>query len=250
MRQRVKRLKSLQYRRDCSVGLICEESVCAQICTLSDALAERLQRLMQHWAIDECISLRVERTQYAAPLESLDAQMLLLDIDSLEQSEQWRPDKKTGLIVISRDAGRAIRSYRWHPAALLKPDFDARHLAGALAACEKYWRRGRICLESPYRRSSFRLPLGSIQYAEASAHYTVIYQGRQSVRIRCAMNELASLLPEPPFVRCHRSYLVHLDAVESMTYTTLHLKDGTGLPLGRTYIHSLREALQAWREGE
>ena len=222
-----------------------------RICTLSDALAERLRHMLLYWAAGECVSLSVERTEGPALPETAGTQLLILDLDSVDLTELGRPEKqKTGLIVISRDAGRAIRSYRWHPAAFLKPDFDRQRLAGALTACEKYWRAGRICLESPYRRRAFSLPLGSVRFVEASAHYAVVNQGRQSVRIRYGMNELASLLPTPPFVRCHRSYLVHVDAVERMTYTTLTLSDGVNLPLGRTYIKSLRALLQARREGE
>ena len=231
------------------MGPICDETVCAVICTTSDPLAERLERLMLRWATGECVSLTVERTDRLQLSETGSAQLMLLDLDSVDLPEQGRLEKKTGLIVISRDAGRAIRSYRWHPAALLKPDFDARRLEEALDACEKYWRSGRICLESPYRRRNFRLPLGSICFVEAAAHYSVFDQGRQSVRIRYAINELEEILPNPPFARCHRGYLVHLDAVDSMTYTALTLKDGTSLPLGRTYIRPLREALQT-RRGE
>ena len=232
------------------MGLVCDEAVRAVICTLSDPLAERLRGMLLRWACSECVSLSVERTEQFPLPEARSAQLLILDMDSAELPEQGRPEKeKAGLIVISRDAGRAIQSYRWHPAAFLKPDFDAQRLSEALSACEKYWRRGRICLESPYRRRDFRLTLGRVRYVEAAAHYCLFNQGRQSVRIRFAAGELEALLPKPPFVRCHRSYLVHLGAVESMTYTTLTLKNGAVLPLGRSYVKPLREALQAWLEG-
>ncbi len=235
---------------DRNVGLVCDEAVRAVVCTTSCLLAERLRDMLLRWADGECVSVKAERTEQFPLPECGSAQLLFLDLDSVELPETRQLEKqRTGLIVISRDAGRAIRSYRWHPAALLKPDFDARRLAEALGACEKHWRNGRICLESPYQRRDFRLPLGSVRYVEAAAHYSVFNQGRQSVRIRYAINELEKLLPNPPFVRCHRSYLVHLDAVEGMTYTTLTLKGGTSLPLGRTYIQPLREALRT-RRGE
>jgi DNA-binding LytR/AlgR family response regulator len=154
------------------------------------------------------------------------------------------------MIVISGDAGRVLRSYRWHPAAFLKPDFDQGTFADALRECEKHWRRGRLCLESPARRRPFRLPLGPVRYVEAAAHYCVFDQGRRSVRLRYSIDELEKLLPLPPFVRCHRSYLVRLDAVEHMSYTAAALRGGENLPLGRKYVGTLRARLEAWREGE
>ena len=233
------------------MGLVCDEAARAVICSESEALAQRLQDMLRRWACSECVALSVERIGQKALQEDRGARLLILDMDSVELPEHGRLEKEqTGLIVISRDAGRAIHSYRWHPAAFLKPDFDERRLTEALNACEKYWRRARICLESPYRRRSFQLPLGRVRYVEAAAHYCLFNQDRQSVRMRFVTNELEALLPKPPFIRCHRSYLVHLDAVEGMTYTTLTLSDGTALPLGRTYIRPLREALQAWRGRE
>ncbi len=228
------------------MGLVCDRTVRAVVCTGTEGQGERLRSLLLRWARSVCVRLTVEVTGERPP--GGEAELLLLDMDSVELPERSRSEKeKAGLIVISRDAGRVIHSYRWHPAAFLKPDFDAARLAEALLACARHWEKGRLCLESPYRRRTFRLPLGRIRYVEAAAHYGLFNQGRQTLRIRYSINELEPLLPQPPFVRCHRSYLVHLDAVESMSYTTVTLRDGARLPLGRTYVKPLREALQTWQ---
>ena len=233
------------------LGLVYDEAVRVCLCTASDALAERLQRLLLRWAQRECIVLSVERTDRFALPEDAGAHLLFLDLDSVELPEQARPEHAgAGLIVISGDAGRVLRSYRWHPAAFLKPDFDQRAMADALRACEKHWRCGRLCLESPSRRRPFRLPLGTVRYVEAEAHYCVFNQGRRSVRLRYSIDELEPLLPLPPFARCHRSYLVRLDAVERMSYTAAALRGGESLPLGRKYGKALRASLEAWQKGE
>ncbi len=238
-------------RGEIGLGLICEETVRAVLCSASETLSKRMRDMLLRWACSESVALSVEQTAVFSLPENDGAHLLILDMDSVELPEHGQLEgKSVGLIVISRDAGRAIHSYRWHPAAFLKPDFDMRRLSDALSACEKNWRRGRICLESPYRRRAFRLPLGNIRCVEASAHYCLFYQGKKSVRFRFSIDELEKLLPCPPFVRCHRSYLVHLEAVEGMNYTAVKLRDGASLPLGRKYVNSLRTALQAWREGE
>ena len=233
------------------MGLVCEKEVSALVCTASESLAERLRSMLLRWACSECVSLSVECAEALSLQEEQPAELLFLDMDSVDLPEQGRLEQEPGgLIVISRDAGRAIHSYRWHPAAFLKPDFDERRLSEALNACERYWQLGRVCLESPSRRRAFRLPLGRVRFVEAEAHYCLFNQGKRFVRFRFTAQELEELLPKPPFARCHRSYLVHLDAVKDTTYTTLTLRDGASLPLGRTYIKSLRAALRAWREGE
>lgn len=233
------------------VGVAYDKAVCAVVCTASEETAERLGDLLRRWAVIECVALTTEWTKRVSFPADGGARLLILDLDSVELLEKTLPLKHDlGLIVISGDAGRAIYSYRWHPAAFLKPDFDLRRLSHALAACEKYWTQGRLGLESPYRRRTFRLPLGRIRYVEAAAHYCLFNQGKSAIRLRFSIDEMEKLLPEPPFVRCHRSYLVHLGAVAGMTYTSLTLHGGGSLPLGRTYVQSLRAALQAWQRGE
>ncbi len=233
------------------MGLVYDEAVRVRLCTVSDALAERLEEMLLRWAQRECIALSSERSDRFPPPTDSGVRLLILDLDSVELPEEARPEYTgTGMIVISGDAGRVLRSYRWHPAAFLKPDFDLRGMEDALRACEKHWRCGRLCLESPARRRPFRLPLGTVRYVEAAAHYCIFDQGRRSVRLRISIDELEALLPLPPFVRCHRSYLVRLDAVERMSYTAAALRGGESLPLGRKYVKNLRASLEAWQEGE
>ncbi len=233
------------------MGVAYDEAVRVSICTASDEMAERLGIMLLRWARGECVAMSAERTDSASLFEDGIAGLMFLDIDSVDLPEKAPTRKENvGLIVISRDAGKVIRSYRWHPAAFLKPDFDQRRLEDALNACEKRWTRGRLGLESPYRRRDFRLPLGRIRYVEASAHYCMFNQGRQTVRLRVAIDELEKLLPCPPFARCHRSYIVHLGAVDSMTYTAVNLRSGAKLPLGRVYVNLFKTAWQAWQRGE
>ena len=229
-----------------------DSEVRVRVCTASLEMAERLLRMLRRWACAECVVLSAERTDRVSFEDDWPAQLLVLDMDSIElpDSLPQRP-ADAGLIVISGDAGRTIRSYRWHPSAFLKPDFDMGRLRNALSACERYLRCGQLGLESPYIRRAFRLPIGRIRYVEAAAHYCLFNQGRNSIRLRFSIDEAEKQLPSPPFVRCHRSYIVNLGAVTGMTYTTVTLRGGVTLPLGRTCVRSLREALEKWkREGQ
>ncbi len=231
--------------------LTTEKRIEVLVCTASKALGEKLRRALRRWACAACVELSLEVA--ALPLEQgRRAPLLFLDMDSVDVSACDALNiRGTGLIVVSGDAGRVIHSYRWHPAAFLKPDFDARRLAEALNTCSRTWQSGRVCLNSPSPRKPFRLPLGRVRYVEAYRHYCLLAQKNHAVKARFALGELEEALPDPPFARCHKSYLVHLDAVEKISYTTLTLRDdGFTVPIGRTYHDDLCRALDAWREGE
>ena len=228
-----------------------DNAINVRVCTVSEEMAARLIGMLRRWACVECVVLSAERTDVASFGENDGVQLLILDLDSVEPTDQMLTrHADTGLILISGDAGRVIRSYRWHPSAFLKPDFDQNRLADAMNACERYLQCGRLGLESPLKRRSFRLPLGRIRYVEAAKHYCLFNQGKTSIRLRFSIDEMEQLLPHPPFVRCHRSYLVHIGCVTGMTYTAVTLRGGSSIPLGRTYIASVRNAFEAWQRGE
>ena len=233
------------------VSIAYDNAICVRVCTVSEEMAARLIGMLRRWACAECVALSAERTDAVSFGDTDGVQLLILDMDSVEPTEKL-PTRHadTGLILISGDAGRAIRSYRWHPSAFLKPDFDQNRLADAMNACERYIQGGRLGLESPLKRRAFRLPLGRIRYVEAARHYCLFNQGKTSIRLRFSVDETERELPGPPFIRCHRSYIVHLGYVTGMTYNAVTLRGGVSIPLGRTYIPSVRAAIQTWQRGD
>ncbi len=57
-----------------------------------------------------------------------------------------------------------------------------------------------------------------------------------------SLAEVERQLPAGQFCRCHNSYLVNLEQVEEIQRTELLLRDGTSLPVGRTYYKSFQSA--------
>jgi DNA-binding LytR/AlgR family response regulator len=186
------------------------------------------------------------------PERAEDADLVFLDMDSVDVHKRATLGiGKKSLIVISGDAGNAIRSYSWHPSAFLKPDLGAMQLMQALDAAGSAWRDGWLCLDMLYHRKPLRIPVGRVRYVEAYRNYCLLNQKKQSARVRLMLGELEDMIPAPPFVRCHKSYLVHLDMVGKISYNSLTLRDdGVRLPVGRSYHDSFRQSLEAWQKGD
>ena len=77
------------------MGLVCDGAVRAVLCTASEPLAERLRGMLLRWAVGECVSLTAEQTDRIPAPESGSAQLLFLDLDSVELPEQGRLEKKS-----------------------------------------------------------------------------------------------------------------------------------------------------------
>ncbi len=93
--------------------------------------------------------------------------------------------------------------------------------------------------------------LDTVSYFEQRQHVieinavTGVLRTSQSVK----MNDIEKLLPSPPFLRCHRSYIVNLDYVlkADIENYAFMMKDGGRVDIKRGRFTECRTAYQRWR---
>ena len=77
-----------------------------------------------------------------------------------------------------------------------------------------------------------------ILYIEGLSNYVSIYLPDQRLVTYQTLKELAESLPQPPFLRVHKSFIVSLDKIRMVDGNTIYIEDKL-IPVGETY----REAL-------
>ena len=88
------------------------------------------------------------------------------------------------------------------------------------------------------------LPVGEVQWVESEANYLKVHAGKESPLIRETLTHFGEKLDPALFLRIHRSVLVNIAFIKEVKpwfndeYTVV-LKDGTQLPVGRTYRKSI-----------
>lgn len=92
------------------------------------------------------------------------------------------------------------------------------------------------------------IPTLSIDYIDAAGHYLCIHVGTTVHLLRGTLNALEAQLDPAEFARIHRSALVRLDRVKSLSAkrngdSEVVLHDGTRLTLSRSYSASARARL-------
>lgn len=80
---------------------------------------------------------------------------------------------------------------------------------------------------------SVSLALSSIWYAEADGHYCALYTQDKSYKLRCSISALEKRLQGTCFEKAHRSFLVNLTHVLSITHREVIMDDGRRIPLSR-----------------
>lgn len=93
------------------------------------------------------------------------------------------------------------------------------------------------------------LPADGICWAEAFDHTTQVHTATEDYAVLGTLGEVAKNLPGEKFFRCHRSYLVNLDRVAQVERTSLHLTDGTRIPVSRGNAQKIQEAIIRNAEG-
>lgn len=90
----------------------------------------------------------------------------------------------------------------------------------------------------------FRLPFGEVYYIEASDKKLNIWTKRQCLSVYERMSELERKLGTR-FFRCHRSYLVNYDQIESVDFADMEiiLRNSERLPISRTFKNALKERI-------
>ncbi|MBQ6207837.1 MAG: LytTR family transcriptional regulator [Oscillospiraceae bacterium] len=204
--------------------------------THNGSLADRLERMLCHWADAACVLT-------AHILDGENGDILFWDADTCPPPDSPCP----ALVVISDDESRAIGAYQRHPAAFLKSRLTAADFRSAMARCFPAWRDALNWLSLSNGRELFRLPMGGIQYVEASGRESAVYCENASFTVPAPMGKLAQQLPEPPFFRCQRSFIVHMSAVRDISEGTLITSgDRRLIPVSRKRMDEFRKALQHW----
>jgi LytTr DNA-binding domain len=89
------------------------------------------------------------------------------------------------------------------------------------------------------------LALDAIEHIEAQDDYVVIYAGGRRHLVSLRVAELEARLPNPPFLRVHRSHIVNLDHVERMvslddSRLEVRMKSGAKVPVSRLRSQEIR----------
>lgn len=89
------------------------------------------------------------------------------------------------------------------------------------------------------------VPLYEVERIEAQDDYVLVHTSRRNYLISLRIGDLENRLPNPPFIRVHRSHIVNLDHVERMTGLDgarfeVSMRNGAVVPVSRARSQEIR----------
>lgn len=97
---------------------------------------------------------------------------------------------------------------------------------------------GHLFVKGDTKNKYLRISYADILYVEGLNNYVLLHLPHERIATYQTLKELAEVLPQPPFMRVHKSYIVSLNHVRLLDGNTLYVQDKL-IPVSDTY----REAL-------
>lgn len=169
------------------------------------------------------------------------AQVVLLDISMGEMSgmdcaRRLRQEgSEAEIFFITSLREYALGGYEIHAFAFLEKPVTYGELKRNLCECfQRLDRKRRAVLPVETANRVELLAVEEILYAEVYQHETSFHlRSGRSVTGAIQLGEVEARLRGQGFERCHRSYLVNLQAIESLSPTELRLTDGSAIPMSK-----------------
>ena len=97
---------------------------------------------------------------------------------------------------------------------------------------------GHMFVKGESKNKFLRVNHVDILYIEGLSNYVAIHLPGQRVVTYQTLKELAETLPQPPFLRVHKSFIVSLDKIRMVDGNTIYIQDKE-IPVGETYREQL-----------
>ncbi|MGA9649486.1 MULTISPECIES: LytR/AlgR family response regulator transcription factor [Pedobacter] len=91
-----------------------------------------------------------------------------------------------------------------------------------------------IFIKGDTKNKFIKVNYNEILYIEGLKNYVSVYTANQRIVTYQALRELETQLPQPPFYRVHKSYIVSLEKIKMIDGNTLYIGDQS-IPIGDTY---------------
>lgn len=89
-----------------------------------------------------------------------------------------------------------------------------------------------------------KINFADIFYVKAEQEYSYIYTLQENYLVGMHLKKMEAKLPKSDFIRIHRSYILNLIHLKSISGNTVYLEDGTSIPLAKSNNALLLERLR------
>lgn len=96
-----------------------------------------------------------------------------------------------------------------------------------------------------HKNQTVLVPYSDILFIESNLRKVNIHTAEMCSEMYSSLAQIEDLLP-PSFVRCHKSYLVNMDAINKVSFSDITLSSGETVPIGQRFSKSFKKSLASY----
>lgn len=151
-------------------------------------------------------------------------------------------DEKTPVIFISESNDFAFQSYRVLAFDYILKPIDINILKSSM---KRYFsmHKKKHYISITYSGAETKIPVSNIQYLESNLRKIIfVLSENREIEVSGKLTDYEKFLISHGFCRCHKSYLVNIEHIESINNNTFYMTDGKSVKISRTYLQSAKKA--------
>ena len=230
------------------------------VCDDSATDSEYIKELISAWAEKRNITLQINTFPSAEAFlfhyaDEKDYNIFLLDIEmkainGVELAKRIRTENGTAQIVfITGFSDFIAEGYEVSALHYLMKPVSAYKLSEVLDRAVANLGKNEKSIIISTAGKSVRLAEGDIVSVEAFAHSCVVTTIHEKLEVKSSITEMQKLLGNS-FIRCHRSYLVSIRFIKSISKAEITLDSGAKLPLSRSNYDAVNQAFIRYFKGD
>lgn len=169
--------------------------------------------------------------------------MLMPGLNGIQTAEKIRTfDEHTPIVFATTTEDFAVQSYRVLAFDYLLKPVTADAMAQCLSRFTKLVPDKRF-FSVNYMGVRTDILLSNIVYLESELRKVIFHlAGGERIVVTAKLEEFLSLCDEPDFCRCHKSFLVNLGYVDTISGEDFCMSGGTSLRISRTFLSDAKKA--------
>lgn len=176
--------------------------------------------------------------------------LILLDIDLPEMDgiqvalRIREMGQNAPLVFVSECENRVFEAFETQPMTFVRKSNFLNDLATMVRLYMKFRVQDKNdeYVEFETRKGLMNLKIRDIHYIEGDRNYQLLHMEgtAEPIQVKLTMDKLEEALESRGFIRIHKGYMVNCRFIQRIQNTTLSLRDGVELPIGRSKMGEVK----------